>query len=120
MDKKKLDFYKSLLLKEKQEVLKEILETDESAKSLLAEEEHNVNDSVDIANLTIDQNLLKTVNQKNQEKLNAIEAALKRITEKSFGICVSCGSKIEDNRLEAVPWATKCITCKNSEQKKRI
>lgn len=119
MDKNKLNHYKELLLKEKDEVLEEIMEVDETAKALMEEEEHNVNDSVDLANLSINQNLLKSMSKKNQDKIMAIEAALKRIEENTFGICISCGNPIEENRLEAVPWATKCISCKNSEEQRK-
>ncbi|MBN2547085.1 MAG: TraR/DksA family transcriptional regulator [Spirochaetes bacterium] len=119
MRKDKLEHYKELLLKEKQEVLNELLETDESAKALLEDESHNVNDSIDLATSTITQNLLKTMNQKNQQKIMAIEAALRRIGENGFGVCISCGSNIEESRLEAIPWTTKCMKCKSDEQKKK-
>jgi len=119
MRKDKLERYKEFLLKEKQEVLSELLETDESAKALLEDESNNVNDSIDLATSTITQNLLKTMNQKNQQKIMAIEAALRRIAENGFGICISCGAHIEETRLDSIPWTTKCISCKSDEQKKK-
>jgi len=119
MRKDKIEHYKELLLKEKQEVLNELLETDESAKALLEDESNNVNDSIDLATSTITQNLLKTMNQKNQEKILAIEAALRRIAESGFGVCIICGAHIEESRLDAIPWTTKCIGCKSAEQKKK-
>lgn len=58
----------------------------------------------------------------NQEALEAIEnsgileirqiqAALKRISEGTYGICVHCGENIDPKRLEALPTATRCISC---------
>jgi DnaK suppressor protein len=38
-----------------------------------------------------------------------IEAALGRIHDGSFGVCVECGRHIELERLKVVPWAARCI-----------
>lgn len=41
----------------------------------------------------------------------AIDNALKRIADGTYGICVSCGEPISTERLRAVPYATVCRTC---------
>jgi DnaK suppressor protein len=38
----------------------------------------------------------------------AIEAALGRLAEGTFGVCVDCGRPIEMARLRAVPWTLRC------------
>jgi DnaK suppressor protein len=38
-----------------------------------------------------------------------MEAALRRIREGPFGICVDCGQPIEKEPLKLVPWAARCI-----------
>jgi DnaK suppressor protein len=43
--------------------------------------------------------------------LRLIEAALKRIANGSFGVCVACGDDIQSRRLEALPWTQFCIRC---------
>jgi DnaK suppressor protein len=43
--------------------------------------------------------------------LHLIEAALKRIADDSFGICVACGDEIQDQRLQALPWTQFCLRC---------
>lgn len=45
------------------------------------------------------------------DKLVKIDAALSRITNGSYGSCVSCGADIENKRLKAVPYAATCIKC---------
>jgi RNA polymerase-binding protein DksA len=40
-----------------------------------------------------------------------IQAALRRIEDGSYGTCASCGEPIGRKRLEALPYATKCINC---------
>ena len=49
--------------------------------------------------------------------LSAIDAALKRIEEGTFGACVNCGEAISEERLAALPWATMCIDCKRLEER---
>lgn len=46
-----------------------------------------------------------------RETLKAIQAALKRLDAGSYGICVECDTKIDLRRLEARPFATRCISC---------
>jgi DnaK suppressor protein len=43
--------------------------------------------------------------------LRQVKAALRRIHEGDFGICVACESPIGPKRLAAVPWASRCIQC---------
>ena len=44
----------------------------------------------------------------------SIELALRRITDRNFGVCVHCGEEIKRRRLEAVPWTQFCIRCQEA------
>jgi RNA polymerase-binding transcription factor DksA len=44
-------------------------------------------------------------------EIGEIRAALRRIDEGSYEICARCGEKINEKRLEALPYATECIKC---------
>jgi len=48
--------------------------------------------------------------------LEEIEAALRRIDDGTFGVCVVCGRPIGEDRLEAVPYATLCIDDKRAQE----
>ena len=115
MKKEQSNRYKKLLLEERDEVLREIADSDESARDLIEKDNHNVNDSVDEASSKITQTLLTIMNNNHQQKILAIEAALRRIVEGTFGKCVMCGTDVEKKRLDSVPWATKCIECKEKK-----
>ncbi len=119
MTEKQLEHYENLLLKEKNEILNELMESNDSVRSLMENEGNNVNDSVDEATTNITQNILNVISAKSRQTLLAIEAAIRRIKEGSFGSCISCGATISENRLESLPWATKCIDCKNKDEKHR-
>jgi DnaK suppressor protein len=47
--------------------------------------------------------------------LQAIEGALRRIEEGSYGVCRDCGEPIAEPRLLAIPWTRSCISCKEKQ-----
>ena len=51
-----------------------------------------------------------------ENELKNIEGALKKTSENTYGICSTCGEKINPKRLEIMPEATLCVKC--SERKK--
>lgn len=44
-----------------------------------------------------------------EAQLADVEAALKRIEDGTYGRCIVDGEPIPDKRLEAIPWAPRCI-----------
>jgi RNA polymerase-binding transcription factor len=40
-----------------------------------------------------------------------VERALEKLEDGTYGICDSCGEPIGEERLEAIPSATLCISC---------
>jgi len=49
--------------------------------------------------------------QEASDELDAVQAALARVQEGTYGICRSCGKPIDARRLEATPEALLCIGC---------
>lgn len=45
--------------------------------------------------------------------LRQVKAALRRLEDGGFGICIECDSEISRKRLAAVPWASRCIECQD-------
>lgn len=45
------------------------------------------------------------------KEIHQIEAALKRIRDGEYGVCVVCGNDISEERLTAVPHAARCRNC---------
>ena len=43
--------------------------------------------------------------------LSDVERALEKLEDGTYGVCDSCGEPIGEERLEAIPWATLCISC---------
>ena len=53
--------------------------------------------------------------QTDAKLLRAIEAALGRLKDGSYGVCTMCGEDISVVRLKAVPWTSVCIACKEKK-----
>lgn len=47
----------------------------------------------------------------------ALDAALLRAGDGTYGYCVSCGSMIDTDRLSIVPTATLCLDCERKKKK---
>jgi DnaK suppressor protein len=50
-------------------------------------------------------------------RLREIRAALERIGDGSFGICLNCEEEIAAKRLVAVPWTALCIVCQEAAER---
>jgi RNA polymerase-binding transcription factor DksA len=51
------------------------------------------------------------------EELRDVEAALGRIREQSYGVCVGCGGAVPFERLRAYPTAKRCLRCQGAREK---
>ncbi len=47
--------------------------------------------------------------------LQAIEEALWRLEQGTYGMCRDCGEPVAEARLKAIPWTRVCITCKEKQ-----
>ena len=72
----------------------------EKSPDALDEVQHAAERELAIRNLDRESNLLRNV-----------RAALRRIEEGSFGVCLHCEEDISPKRLAAVPWTPFCIAC---------
>lgn len=52
-----------------------------------------------------------------EQRLEEIAAALKRVDDGTFGVCEECHREISKERLQAVPYTRLCIDCANEAQK---
>lgn len=57
--------------------------------------------------------------EKEEQHLEAVEAALARLDAGLYGQCTSCGQRIPPERLDALPWAALCIGCQRLAGRRR-
>ena len=74
----------------------------------------NSDDNLDLENETgeVEAYVNRLPLEQNFEKrLEAIDRALERIKEGTYGICVNCGKPIPEKRLQIMPEADRCLDC---------
>jgi len=52
-----------------------------------------------------------------RDQLAEVEHALRKFEKKTYGLCDSCGKPIDPARLEALPQANLCFSCKAKNAK---
>ena len=50
------------------------------------------------------------------DTISQIEKALERLDRGDYELCEECGDGIGEERLEALPYASQCITCKRKAE----
>ena len=120
--KKDLDFYKEKLFNLKDDVLNQIRDI---SKDTLMKSQKDM--SGDISGYGIHMADVATDNYERDFNLNLvssernivmdIDEALKRIEDKSYGICETCKKDIAVSRIEALPYAKYCRKCKEKAEK---
>lgn len=71
----------------------------------------------DFEEAAIDENEMvdeRSIMRNDRALLTEVENALKRLEQGTYGICIVCGQPIPEKRLEAIPWAARCV--KDEEQ----
>lgn len=67
----------------------------------------------DAAQETLERSQAMALGENLREMLENVENALKKLDDGTYGVCDSCGKDIPKGRLELMPSATMCITCRS-------
>lgn len=74
-------------------------------------------DTYDLASEERDREISFILTDREREKLNAIQDALDRIDDGTYGECESCESDIAEKRLEAMPFTRLCVNCQSERER---
>lgn len=113
MNKTFLSKVKELLLAEKRDILKQV------ERDVAIDTDGDETDEIQ-GNLLIE--LTNQLNSRNATKLAQIEAALKRVDDKTYGKCQDCEEDIPEKRLLNNPYFQTCVSCAEeheAEEKQR-
>lgn len=112
MTKAELNKYKSILEAKQAELVQFVRNREgiaiEKSPDALDEVQHAAERELAIRNLDRESQLLRNV-----------RAALRRINDGTFGVCVHCEEDISPKRLNAVPWTAYCIQCQELADRNR-
>jgi DnaK suppressor protein len=103
--------YKDILEKKKEELM-----ASAPARTPTAEPGSKSGDWIDQSSQENDLHVRLALKQTDSKLLRAIEEAIHRIEQGTYGICMECENEIAPARLEAVPWTRVCIDCKAKQQ----
>ncbi len=117
IDKKTLARFKSILLKEREQIVGEVKQTYESSQEV---GQDGIQDIGDEAANIYNKQILLSLNESERMRLREVDEALDRIENGTYGICEECGGPIGIKRLEARPVAKYCVPCLTKLEKGRL
>jgi RNA polymerase-binding protein DksA len=116
MDQTFIEKMEKSLTNLKTEIISNLISSNEDFKKIV--EGMDPKDFADIASDDIDRKMIEALGSQDLKRLRLIDSALTRIQQGKYGLCIKCGKKIPQNRLEAIPYALMCIECKSAEERR--
>lgn len=113
---KDTQYYKDLLNKEKGNIVEQLKTLgrlnpdDKNDWQTLKPESDDVADDLDVAESIQQYESDNAVLETLESRLHEVEHALSKIEDGKYGVCDVCSNTIEEDRLEANPAATTCIS----------
>ncbi len=114
MKKKDLEKFEKLLIEKRERLIRNATNTLESEMTL---DSADLPDEMDLASSEYLQSFQFRLRGRERTFLAKIEGAINKIKDGSFGVCDECGEPISAKRLEARPETTKCIKCKEEQER---
>ncbi len=100
----------------KSKIISNLIASSEDFKEIV--EGMDPKDMADVASDDIDRRMIEAIGSQELKRLKLIDSALTRIKQGKYGLCLKCGKRIPDDRLEAIPYALMCIECKSEEERR--
>ena len=112
LDRRQVEALRAAMLERarqlREEIRQTLLKSDSEHYLQVAHDVRNLEDE-SFADLIVDVSLAEI--DRDLEELRAIDAAMLRIADGTYGTCTVCERPIEVRRLEAAPHAPRCIDC---------
>ena len=106
-----------MLLSKRQEIMREI--EGNLGQSLTEDQQRRLESARDVGDqalMDLDRELGISLMEMRNRKRQAIDEALTRLSEGTYGICAECGIEVSEKRLEAVPFAKLCVQCQSRQE----
>lgn len=115
MPKEPFPEFRALLQAQRQQLLGEVREKiAASGESLGFANQSQFTDDDAVADAAANMDVAMVIRE--SRELQNIEAALTRMDEGSYGICVDCDGEIARARLKAYPMAARCLSCQEKRE----
>jgi RNA polymerase-binding protein DksA len=116
MDQTFISAMETSLTNLKTEIISNLMVNNDDFKEIV--EGMDPKDLADIASDDIDRKMIEAIGSQELKRLRLIDSALTRIKQGKYGLCIKCGKRIPQDRLEAIPYALMCIDCKTAEERR--
>ena len=118
LTKEELEQVKKRLLERKKELLNEIADIlEKEAKEEYQELIEVIREEGDIASAELQESTILALAEMRAKEVEQIDAAIERIENGQYGVCIDCGDWITPARLEALPYALRCKECQEKMEK---
>lgn len=74
-------------------------------------------DTYDLASDARDKEINLILGDRDREKVQAIDEALSRVDQNTYGVCESCEGDIAEARLQALPFTRLCVNCQAERER---
>ena len=112
MDPQRTAEFRRALLAERERLLVEIADAEPQAPGQMT-----YGSQAAMASEVVAQQRDIALRERSTRQLAAVDAALVRLDDGTFGVCRRCGKPIPEERLEARPWAALDIDCQRLEDR---
>ena len=117
LDKKTIERFRKILLKERERIIGDVKQMDESSKEM---GQDGIQDIGDEAANIYNKQILLSLNENERMRLQEVDESLDGIENGTYGICEECGEPIGLKRLEVRPVAKYCVPCKTKLEKGKL
>ncbi|MDX1509935.1 MAG: TraR/DksA C4-type zinc finger protein [Nitriliruptorales bacterium] len=108
--------HREALEAERSELLSQIDELDAEADVKNWRDGGFDDDPADSGSANIERERAQSLARHARGMLDQIDAAIDRIEDGSYGTCTRCGKPVERARLNALPYAELCVSCKQLDE----
>ena len=109
-----MEYFRKLLLEELARLEEErdyLRRSSSDMDGNLPEDAEGEEDTADLASSLMDKEMDLSVEEEIEETMGAIEHALQKMEDGTYGICDVSGKPIPRSRLELIPWASLTVEC---------
>lgn len=114
MDSSEVEQFENILKKRRDETVRFLNRLGDETKDI---DSDTPADAADRCVISLSKEALFHQSDERRGMLRTIDAALGRIQQGTFGVCIACGEQINARRLNALPWTQYCIHCQERRER---
>lgn len=116
LTKTQIKRFREALLEERTQLVGQVEDLDAEADVKRWRDAGFDDDPADSGSASFERETAQSLSLHARRILTEIEDAVRRIDEGTFGTCERCGSSIDPERLDALPYARLCLECKRRDE----